>query len=160
MRWAPLVLLLGCGYHFTGGAPPLPQGIRAVRVPVFKNRTSDLSAEVAFTEAMRTQLERAQVLGGAASDAVLEGEVLSLSSSPTTYTTSGTLVSYRLTGRVRLRLTRNGQLVSAADLSAFEDYLTGPSDDVLLSEGNRQEALHRLATSLAQEGYQRIASGE
>lgn len=159
MRWLLLVLLVGCGYRFTGGAPPLPEGVRSVRVPVFGNRTSDVGAEATFTEAMRVQMERAQVLGGAASDAVLEGELISLGTSAI-YSPTYKLVSYRLTGVVRLRLTRNGQVLSAADVSGFEDYLTGPSDDVLLSEANRQEALHRLATSLAQEGYQRIASGE
>jgi hypothetical protein len=162
MRWTPLVLvslLLGCGYHFTGGAAALPDGIRAVRVPVFKNRTADVSVETTFTEAMRVQLERAQVLGGPASDAVLEGEVVALSTSQTP-AANNALASYRLSGLVRLRLTRNGQVVSAADVSGFEDYLTGASDDPLLSEANREEALHRLATSLAREGYERIASPE
>jgi len=160
MRWRPLVLvslLLGCGYHFTGGAAALPEGIRSVRVPMFKNRTADVSVETTFTEAMRVQLERAQVLGGAASEAVLEGELVALSTSQTP-AANNALASYRLSGRLRLRLTRNGQVVSATEVSGFEDYLTGAADDPLLSEANREEALHRLATSLAHEGYERIAS--
>lgn len=160
MRWAALVLpvLLGCGYHFTGGAPPLPEGLRSVRVPVFANRTPEISAEVTFTQAMRAQLERAQVLGGEASDAVLEGTLIRFGTSP--IDDRGTLVSYRLTGVLQLRLLSQGRVVSAATVSGTENYLTGASDDVLLSEANRQEALHRLATELAEEGYQRIASGE
>lgn len=161
MRWTLLVpvVLLGCGYHLTGGPAPLPEGIRAVRVPLFKNRTADIAVETTFTEAMRVQLERAQVLGGASSDAVLEGEVVALSTSQTP-AANNALASYRLSGLLRLRLSRKGQVVSAADVSGFEDYLTGAADDPLLSEANREEALHRLAVALAQEGYARIASAE
>lgn len=158
VRWALLLLLVGCGYRFTGGTPPLPDGIRSVRAPIFRNRTADASIQTTFTEAMRAQLDRAQVLGGDGAEAVLDGEVVSLVSAPI-FSPQGQLVSYRLTGVLRLRLLRDGKVISAADVSGFEDYLTGASDDVLLSEANRREAISRLASTLAQDGYQRIASG-
>jgi hypothetical protein len=160
VRWLWLVLLIGCGYRFTAGTPPLPDGIRSVQVPVFANRTAEIAVETAFTEAMRAQLDRAQALGGAGADATLQGEVRSITSSPI-FDENNRLYSYRLSGTLRLRLLRaSGQVVSAVDVSGSEDYLSGAKDDVLLSEANRREALSRLAQTLAEDGYRRIAAAD
>jgi outer membrane lipopolysaccharide assembly protein LptE/RlpB len=152
-----VLVLAGCGYHFVG-AGLLPDGVRSVRAPIFRNHTSEPSLELAFTEAFRGELERRGELGAAAADGELQGEILAVGGTPTLLTSDHVLASYRLTATVRLRLVRNGKVLSAADVSGFEDYLPAQAGDVLLSEANRQAALKRLADTLAREGLDRLST--
>lgn len=156
-----LLALGGCGYRFVAPGGALPDGLRAVRAPVFENRTGEPTAELFFTEAFRTQLERAGVLGGDASPGVVEGVVESI--------TGGTLLApvtkpgeppllpaYRLNASARLTLSKDGKVVASAAVSGSEDYPSGA--DVLLTEANRSAALRRLAEQLMREAYERLAS--
>lgn len=161
MRALTLSVLLAVGgcshYRFMAGASSLPGGVRAVWAPVFVNRTAEPAVEVAFTEAFRQELARNGVLGDERSGARLEGEILSLAGAPTLLAPTGQYASYRLTAVISLKLVERGRVVSAAVVSASEDYL--PGTDVLLSEANRKSALARLSELAARDGYDRLATG-
>ena len=147
----------GCGYRFTAGGAPLPEGIRSVEVPVFSNKTAEPGLEVAFTDAMRFEIARAGVGGPGEPSAQLVGEILAVSGAPTLVTTSGALASYRLVAMARLRLIKGGRTVGDVQVQSSEDYL--PGVDVTSSEANRAAALQRIARSMARDGYGRLASG-
>lgn len=154
----PLILLLtlcACGYRFTAPGGALPEGIRAVRAPVFDNRTSEPTAEIFFTQAFREQLTRAGTLGGDEAEAVVEGALESVSGAPL-LTGAARLPTYRLSASVRLRLQTGGRVLAETMVSGSEDYLSGA--DVLLTEANRSAALRRLAETMMREGYERLAS--
>jgi hypothetical protein len=160
-RLLPIALLLGaCGYRFTAPGGDLPEGVRAVRAPVFDNRTAEPAAEILFTQAFRDQLTRAGKLGGDASEATVEGSLNAVYAAPilASVDPSGVakLPTYRLTAVVQLKLLKEGRVLSQAVLSGSEDYLSGA--DLLLTEANRQSALRRLAESMMREGYERLAS--
>lgn len=53
--------LVSCAYNVGTGERRLPDGYRLVTVPVFKNTTQEVGAEVPFTNAMIREIERAQV---------------------------------------------------------------------------------------------------
>lgn len=145
-----------CGYRFaTGGL--LPAGIQTVYAPMFLNHTLEPGVEAIFTEAFRSHLVRAGVAGGQASDARVQGEVVVFSGGPTVAGPDGHLASYRLFATAQLTLTQGGQVLARTSVSGSEDYLRGA--DILLSESNRQAALHRLAESLMKDAYERLASG-
>lgn len=146
----------GCGYRFTAGGAPLPEGIRAVSAPVFENRTSEPGVEAVFTQAFREQLIRAGVEVGP-SDAAVEGTIDSVSGAPTLQAPSGRLASYRLTATAVLKLKRAERVLSQAQVTASEDY--PPGADVLDSEANRTAALRRLAEAMMREAYSRLAGG-
>jgi hypothetical protein len=158
MRGAGLVaalLLTGCGYRFVTPNGELPAGIRSVQVPLFANRTAEPAAELAFTDAAKEQLARAGRLGGAASDATLEGILLSVSSGP--MLTSSELPRqpvFRLTVSLSLTLSKGGVVVSAANVSTSEEFPSGA--DVLLTESNRAAALKRVAEAAIREGLERL----
>lgn len=161
-----LVLLTGCGYRFTAGGAPLPEGVRAVHVPVFTNRTSESGVEAVFTELLRQRCIRAGVLGDEASDARIEGEVRSVYGSPTILTSTAPvrLASYRIYGSAFLRLSKNGRVLREIEVSAQEDYLpdrdaAGIEGDVLRTETNRNAAVRRLAETLMRDGYERLTTG-
>ena len=171
--WVFLLSGLGCGYRFTPrGAAALPEGVRSLCAPVFRNDTAEPALEALFTRVFRQELVRAGVLGSeGACEARVEGVVLVVGSNPTILTEpvyeGNTLVaapqiaSYRAWATVQLRLTRDGRVLSETTVSGTEDFLpgtTGVSGDVLEAEANRQAALHRLAETLVREGYDRLAS--
>lgn len=160
---ALLLLVAACGYRFTAPGGPLPQGIRAVQVPVMSNITPEPSAETFFTQALREHVLRAGTLGGEAAEARIEGTVLGVSASLMTVTPGGPPPTYRLTATVELRLVRNGAVVAATQVTGEEDVLpgTGTDKDLVIAgfETNRQAALRRLADSLMREGYERLCTG-
>ncbi|MBK7861762.1 MAG: LptE family protein [Archangiaceae bacterium] len=168
-RAAWLVLVAtACGYRFTAPGGPLPQGIRAVQAPVFNNVTPEPAAEVFFTESLREQLARAGTLGGDAADAVIQGTVVAVSSTPMAVNAGAP--TYRLSAVVDLKLVRNGQVLAATVVSGDEDVLSGTADpaepkgqrydqQLIGTEANRQAALRRLADTLMREGYERLCTG-
>ena len=156
-----LLLAAGCGYRFTAGGAPLPEGIRSVCAPVYLNRTPEPGLEALFTRSMREWLARSGAAGGGGGcEARLEGEILSVTGAQTLLTPSGTVASYRVSAVVQLRLWKGDRVVAEAQVTGAEDYLPArPLGDVLVSEANRQAALRRLSDALARDGYERLASG-
>ena len=149
-----------CGYGFSAGGPALPQGVRHVFAPVVVNRTSEPGLEAVFTDALREQLARAGTLGGEGSEGRLEGELLSVSAAVAQLApgTTGAL-TYRVAATLRVRLFRNGTLLTVTDVAGTEDYLPALRADVITTEANRQAALRRLASTLAADAYARLSTG-
>ncbi|QRK05336.1 hypothetical protein JQX13_34825 [Archangium violaceum] len=170
--WVLLLSGLGCGYRFAPGGAGLPEGVRSVCAPVFRNDTAEPALAQLFTQNFRQELLRAGVLGGGgACEASVEGIVVGVSSGPTNTAdpffqpdAQGTvprIASYRASATVVLRLMRDGRLLSETTVSGSEDFLPGTtnvSGDVLEVEANRQAALHRLSETLMREGYERLAT--
>lgn len=151
-----MLALSGCGYRFAAGGR-LPEDTRAVFAPVFLNRTPEPAIEAAFTQALREQLVRSGVAGGADSEARIEGEVLAVSGAANMGAPTGGLASYRLSVVVLLKLKKGERILSVAQVSGQEDYPGGA--DPLLSEANRQAAAKRLAEQMMRDGYARLATG-
>jgi hypothetical protein len=170
--WVLLLSGLGCGYRFTPRGAGLPEGVRSVCAPVFRNDTPEPGLELLFTRSFRQELVRAGVLDGAGGcEASVEGVVERVGSEPTivtepvfqgnTQVAPPQLASYRASATVTLRLVRDGRELSRTTVSGSEDFLPGTasvSGDVLEAEANRQAALHRLSETLMREGYDRLAS--
>ncbi|MBX7114682.1 MAG: hypothetical protein K1X64_10185 [Myxococcaceae bacterium] len=146
----------GCGYRFVRPGGELPNGIRALQVPVFKNETSESGAEAVFTQAFREQLMRAGTLGDDDADGRVEGTLLSVTGAPL-MVSPGRFPSYRLTATVSVTLLQTGKRIRQATLTQHEDYLSGA--DILFTEANRQNALRRLAQNVMREAYERLAGG-
>ena len=156
-----LLVVCACGYRFTAPGGALPEGVRAVRAPMFANNTGEPTAEILFTEAFREQLTRAGTLGGDNSLALVEGTLESIAGgailSGIDRTTGLTkLPTYRLSATVSLRLQKDGRVLATTTVNGIEDYVSGA--DLLLTEANRSAALRRLAEQLMREGYERLAS--
>ncbi len=114
----PLVLLSGCGYHTAGHAVQLPENVKTIAVPAFKNETLTYHIEQMLTASVVREFTTAthyRVLNGDDSDAdaTLRGTVLSTSASPLTYdTATGRAASVLVVVSMRVTLTdRNGKLL-------------------------------------------------
>jgi outer membrane lipopolysaccharide assembly protein LptE/RlpB len=87
--FAPL-LLVGCGYHTAGHATRLPQQLKTIAVPAFKNNTQTYRIEQTLTSAVVREFNtrtRYRIVydAGSDADAVLRGTVLNAGSSTLTY---------------------------------------------------------------------------
>jgi len=91
----PLLTLLlgGCGYHTAGHASQLPENVKTIAIPAFKNETTTYRIEQMLTASVvrefttRTHYRMINDPGDDA-DAVLRGTVLSTTTSPLTYDTA------------------------------------------------------------------------
>src|ERR1700733_15996838 len=84
---------LGCGYHTVGHATQLPENIKTIAVPSFKNETLTYRIEQMLTASVVrefTTRTRYRILNdtGEEADATLRGTVLSTAASPLTYDTA------------------------------------------------------------------------
>ncbi|MBL0697270.1 LPS assembly lipoprotein LptE [Comamonas sp. JC664] len=142
----------GCGYRLTPRGDGLPEGVTALCAPVFTNATAEPTLETVFTRFLRQELIRVGRLSDTAScNARMEGTVLSVASSPTIIPNY-----FRVFAQARVRIVKDGQVLTETVVSGTEDYLLG-SGDVLEAEANRQVALERLAEVLMRDGYDKLA---
>jgi len=107
---ALLLCSLGCGYHTAGHSVHLPEDVKTIAVPAFKNETANyrieqmLTASVVREFTLRTHY---RILNDAAedADATLRGTVLSTAASPLAYdTASGRAASVLVVVSVKVTL--------------------------------------------------------
>jgi len=90
------LLLAGCGYSTRGS---LPDHIKTVAVPVFKNRTLEPGVETAITSGVVnafTNGGRVRVVAPDQADAILEGEVVAYSLDGLAFDRNANVRAYRL----------------------------------------------------------------
>ena len=98
-----LAAAAGCGYSLQGN---LPDHLKTVSVPVFKNRTTESGAETTITAAVInafTSNGRLKVVSLDQADSVLDGEVTGYQVQSLTYDSKLNLRSYRLTVTMNVR---------------------------------------------------------
>ena len=88
-----ILLISGCGYHTAGHAGQLPESVKTIAIPAFKNETLNYSIEQMLTASVVrefTTRTRYRIINEAAddADATLRGTVLSTAASPLTYDTA------------------------------------------------------------------------
>jgi len=120
-RGAIVLLLLycaGCGYHTAGRSSQLPESVRTISVPTFKNETATYRIEQALTSSVVRELTtrtRYRVSNDSTdtADATLQGTVLSTTASPLAYDTpTGRAASILVVVSMRVTLSdRQGKVL-------------------------------------------------
>lgn len=113
-----LLLTAGCGYHTAGHAVQLPENVKTIAVPAFKNETSTYRIEQMLTASVVrefTTRTHYRILNTPSeeADATLSGTVLSTTASPLAYdTSSGRAASVLVVVSMRVSLSdRNGKVL-------------------------------------------------
>lgn len=121
--WRPLGIVLlsllgGCGYHTAGHGGQLPESVKTVAIPTFKNETPTYRIEQMLTSSVVhefTGRTHYRILNDPSddADATLRGTVLSTSASPLAYDTpTGRAASVLVVVSLRVSLTdRNGKVL-------------------------------------------------
>ena len=152
---AVAVAATGCGYHVAGHAANLPSGWKTIAVPAFKNDTTRYRIEQRFTQAVIrefiTRTKYGVVQDAASADAVLNGEILSIETTPLLFNAdTGQVTTMLVTVRTKVQLTdnRTQKPVYENDNMIFrEEYQI--SSDVNAFFEEKDHALERMARDLA-----------
>jgi len=113
-----LICNFGCGYHTVGHTVQLPESVKTIAVPAFKNETLTYRIEQMLTASVVrefTTRTRYRILNNAGedADATLNGTVVSTVATPLTYdTATGRAASVLVVVSMRVTLTdRNGKVL-------------------------------------------------
>lgn len=139
------VLLAGCGYSTRGS---LPDHIKTVAVPIFRNRTLEPGVESAITSGVVNAFSsggRVKVVPVDEADAILQGEVVGYSLDGLSFDTNANVRAYRLrlVLNVEFRdVRRSAMLWRQEGLSETSDFQVAGqvSDTIARGQGAVQQA--------------------
>jgi hypothetical protein len=139
------ILVAGCGYSTRGS---LPDHIKTVAVPIFKNRTLEPGVESAITSGVVNAFSsggRVKVVPIDEADAILQGEVVGYSLDGLSFDTNANVRAYRLrlVLNVEFRdVRRSAMLWRQEGLSETSDFQVAGqvSDTIARGQGAVQQA--------------------
>jgi outer membrane lipopolysaccharide assembly protein LptE/RlpB len=151
----------GCGYTLQGN---LPDHLKTVTVPVFKNQTTEPGAENTITAAVInafTSNGRLKVVSFERADCILDGEVTGYQVQSLTYDSKLNLRSYRLTVtmNVRFRDLRKTELIWQQDAlveNVTFDVAGQVSDTISREEGAVKQAALEIGRKIVNRAVDRF----
>ena len=160
-----LVLTAGCGYRFSPGGEWIDSGIRAIFVDNIVNSTSEPLVEVyvrgGFEDQFRKSPRFRLASSREAADAVLRGTITSLSTAYVAHdrfdkgTESRAVMALNLSFEER----RTGKtLWSVANFTGSESFRVDQANPSATST-NRQAALQKLSSDMAERAFRNLMSG-
>lgn len=147
----------GCGYHGAGAAVHLPQSVRMIDVPTFKNHTQAYHVELSLTQAVlkeltsRTSYRVASTDEPGDADAVIRGEITSFQVLPLTYdATTNQSSSFQVTVGARVSVVdKNNRSLYQNNSYVFrQQYQT--TQDLISFIQEDPAAVQRLSRDFAQ----------
>lgn len=174
-----LFFLNSCAYRLGSGPRSIPGGYSSISIPIFKNKSFEPGAEVAFTNSLLEEFHRskiAEVKDDALSDVRIEGEINSLENIPQSqqavgealpYLPKGTILAteYRIVMKVNLRILRrsddievwSGSFMGERKYSASQVTVAGVNSvNSLYDLSARRQNIELLAKDLMSEAHNRI----
>jgi outer membrane lipopolysaccharide assembly protein LptE/RlpB len=162
---AVLFGLMGCGYHTAGHAAQLPENVKTIAVPPFKNETLTYRIEQMLTASVVREFTtrthyRIVNDAGADSDATLSGTVLSTVASPLTYdTATGRAASVMVVVSMKVALVdRNGKVLYQNPAYLFREQYEVSQDLASFFEED-SPAFRRLSQDFARTLVSNILEG-
>jgi outer membrane lipopolysaccharide assembly protein LptE/RlpB len=160
-----LSLLAGCGYHTAGHSAQLPENVKTVAVPTFKNETTTYRIEQMLTASVVrefTTRTHYHILNDPSeeADATLRGTVLSTSTSPLTYdTATGRTASVLVVVSMKVILSdRNGKVLYQNPAYLFREQYEVSQDLASFFEED-SPAFRRLSQDFARTLVSNILEG-
>lgn len=158
--FALLLLLVGCGYHFSGQGGALPGGVQRVYIPLFANHTAKprvenlLSSRVSEVFARNSNVTLVEQVEQA--EAVLEGVISAYSAAALSYNQNDDISEYRatLTVEAKLRRVDDGRLLWSGVLSWDENYIA--ADDKSRQSDLEGQAIDEIVLRLSEELFYRL----
>ena len=149
----------GCGYSLAGRGSFLPDYIRVIGIPMFGNRTPLFNLETQLTEKVRAEFigrGRYRIVPDTQNvDAVLTGEVSSVTITPLSFTSQQLASRYMITmsARVELRDQRENKVLWENPALVFRQEYEAQSGNTPLDPtaffGQDQNALDRMTTEFS-----------
>lgn len=152
------IVTTGCGYSLAGRGSFLPSHIRTIGIPLFVNNTPVFELEQILTDRVRSEFigrGRYQVLVDQTGvDAILRGEITSVSIAPATFTTQQQASRYVVTVSAKIEFydVKTGKAIWQNPGLIFRDEYdvqTGSVVDATSFFGQQSNAVERVATDFA-----------
>jgi outer membrane lipopolysaccharide assembly protein LptE/RlpB len=160
-----ILCCVGCGYHTAGHAAQLPENVKTISVPAFKNETTTYRVEQMLTASVVrefTTRTRYRILNDVSddADATLRGTVLSTAVSPLTYdTVSGRAASVLVVVSLKVSLTdRDGKVLYQNPAYLFREQYEVSQDLASFFEED-SPAFRRLSQDVARTLVSNILEG-
>jgi len=167
----PLVAVLagtlcaGCGYHLAGRGDNLPPDWKTIAVPAFTNDTTQYRIEQRFTQAViREFISRTKyrvVQDAKSADAVLQGEVLTIDTTPVLFNANtGEVTAMLVTVHTKVRLTDNHTqkpIYQNDDMLFRDEYQISPDVKSFFQE--EEPALERMSHDFASRLVANVVEG-
>jgi outer membrane lipopolysaccharide assembly protein LptE/RlpB len=155
----------GCGYHTAGHAGQLPENVKTIAVPAFKNETATYRIEQMLTASVVQELTtrtRYRILNDPSedADATLRGTVLSTVASPIAYdTTTGRAASVLVVVSMKVSLAdRQGKVLYQNPTYVFREQYEVSQDLASFFEED-SPAFRRLSRDFARTLVSNILEG-
>jgi hypothetical protein len=159
---AACALSSGCGYSLAGRGAFLPAHIRTIGIPLFTNATTVFDVEQLLTQRVRSEFigrgKYTVVPETAGTDAVLDGQITSISLMPSAFDDQQLATRYTVvvTTSIRFRDTRENRTIWENPSLVFRDEFEvatltagGGPVDVQAFFGQGSNALERVANEFA-----------
>lgn len=153
---AAAALASGCGYSLAGRGSFLPAHIRTIGIPLFSNLSSVPDVDRILTERVRTEfISRGRyrvVADRAGADAVLVGDVTSITFTPAAFTAQQQASRYALIVTAKIEFTdvkENKVLWQNPAIQFREEFEVTTTTDASAFLGQNADALQRVATEFA-----------
>jgi outer membrane lipopolysaccharide assembly protein LptE/RlpB len=149
--------ILGCGYHIMGKGGEFPEGITSLAIIPLENKTKEPNLTSIFTSALRREFifrHEVEIVAEEKAEAALQGSITSINIVSTAYDNEGRATEYDITITLDLRLTRRGSnaiLWKGDKIAGTWHYKA--SFDVMVNEANKNTAIQKIATDLAEKIY-------
>jgi outer membrane lipopolysaccharide assembly protein LptE/RlpB len=160
-----VLLATGCGYHTIGHSAQLPDSVKTIAVPAFKNETLTYRIEQMLTASVVrefTTRTRYRILNQVSedADATLSGTVVSTVATPLTYdTATGRAASVLVVVSMRVALTdRTGKLLYSNPSYVFREQYEVSQDLASFFEED-SPAFRRLSEDFARTLVSNILEG-
>ena len=154
-----LVALPGCGYSLVGRGSFLPDYVKTIGVPTFTNQTTVFNLETQVTEKVRSEFigrGKYQIVPDSGNvDALLTGEVSSVSIQPVSFTAQNLASRYVITmsARVELKDVRENKVLWDNPGLVFRQEFEAQSGQTAVDPsaffGQDANALDRMTTEFA-----------
>lgn len=149
-----LLILAGCGYHFSGEGPGPQPGLHSIAIPVFENNTSEPGLEALFASALRREFilrSKLQVVPIEKAQAIMRGRIVNIWTSRVAQKQVQETVQTRLflTVDIRCEDAQSGKVIwQYPGYTYYRTYSEGSEDPVVLFE-NRRRAEEFLAQEMS-----------
>jgi outer membrane lipopolysaccharide assembly protein LptE/RlpB len=151
-----VLITSGCGYTLVGQGS-LPDHIKTIAIPVFKNDTLQEGIQETVTNAVIEEYIRGgkvRLVSEAQADAVLRGTIINYDNTQAvTFNDNNEVTTYKLIVDVDAELEDrvNDEIIwSAEALREDADFEGGPNVSVTEQQNNEDDALRRLSDELGQ----------
>ncbi|MBZ0274315.1 hypothetical protein K8I61_19930 [bacterium] len=153
---------VSCGYGRESRGVNLPEKVRRVAVPVFRNDTTEAGLEAVVTDAVRREFLLHRFVGTTDmdnADAVVVGIIRKFSTKPISFSEGDFAVEYRASIQVSLAivLPDGVPLWTDRNINEVQEYRATP--DIFESEANKASAIRRMAEDLARDFHARVFDG-